>query len=392
MATEVNLKEIIESPLSGEWGDDVGETKIIRTTNFRNDGKLDLADVVGRLIDDKKIDKKRLMPGDTIIEKSGGSPKQPVGRVVFFDREETYLCNNFTSILRPKTAVYPKYLFWYLYASYQLGKTLKYQNKTTGIINLKLDRYINDTKLTLPSLKVQEQIAQTLNKAQLLRDKDQLLLDKYEELAQSIFFEMFGDPVTNNKRWPQVKLSSVCRQITDGTHFSPPPVINGVPYVTAKHVRNNEIDFYSDPTYVSVERHKEIYARCKPCKGDIVYIKDGATTGMAAINHYDFEFSMLSSLALIKPNEELLNNYYLKYWLNNDQVRNNYLREYMAGAAIRRFTLQKLNQFKINLPPIVLQLTFADRISKLEYLIRTCNKSYLKSSELFKTLLNKFFS
>ena len=78
----VNLKNVIHKPLSGEWGDGEGETNILRTTNFRNDGKIDLTEVVKRNIDKKKIIQKQLLYGDTIIEKSGGSPNQPVGRVV----------------------------------------------------------------------------------------------------------------------------------------------------------------------------------------------------------------------------------------------------------------------------------------------------------------------
>ena len=62
------------------------------------------------------------------------------------------------------------------------------------------------------------------------------------------------------------------------------------------------VDFYLNPTYVSEEDHKSIYSRCNPKYGDVIYIKDGATTGIAAVNPYGFEFGMLSSLAIIKVN------------------------------------------------------------------------------------------
>jgi type I restriction enzyme S subunit len=312
------LSSLVEKPISGEWGNGEGSIKVIRSTNFTNDGVLDLKDVVSRNIPQNKVDKKQLKKGDVIIEKSGGSPTQPVGRVVhFLVDDQIYLCNNFTSVLRPKNNVHPRYLFWCLFSGYSKGSSLKYQNKTTGIINLQLERYCNEFEVPLPPLHIQEQIADTLDKADALRRKDQELLQKYDELAQAIFYDMFGDPVRNEKGWKPSRLMDICLQITDGTHFSPPAVESGVPYITAKHLKKWGLDFFHNPTYVDEVHHQEIYARCKPQKGDVLYIKDGATTGLAAINEYDFEFSMLSSLALIKPDTSVLNNVFLKYCVSS---------------------------------------------------------------------------
>jgi len=83
------LTELIEERITGEWGQEPGlsSVKVIRTTNFTNEGKLDLSNVVERDVEEKKIEKKKLKKGDIIIEKSGGGPTQPVGRVVYFDIE-----------------------------------------------------------------------------------------------------------------------------------------------------------------------------------------------------------------------------------------------------------------------------------------------------------------
>ena len=125
------LADIFNEPISGEWGEETeGEgTKVIRTTNFTNSGKLDLSKGIAfRSISDKKVAEKRLQYGDVIIEKSGGSPAQPVGRVVFFDIEQaTWLCNNFTAVLRPKQEFHPRYCFYlmyYLYYFYFIKQTV----------------------------------------------------------------------------------------------------------------------------------------------------------------------------------------------------------------------------------------------------------------------------
>ena len=85
------LLEITGKAISGEWGqdDDTGTgIPVLRTTNFTNEGFVNYKNVVTRSISKKNIAEKYLRHGDVIIEKSGGSDKQPVGRVIFFEGEE----------------------------------------------------------------------------------------------------------------------------------------------------------------------------------------------------------------------------------------------------------------------------------------------------------------
>lgn len=119
---KVQLKELLETKVSGEWGTediDGSGVKIIRTANFTNLGVIDYTNVVTRIIDTKKIEAKKLKKGDVIIEKSGGSPNQPVGRVVYFDPNDDsiYLTNNFTSCLRPNNKIIDSKFFFYLHLS-----------------------------------------------------------------------------------------------------------------------------------------------------------------------------------------------------------------------------------------------------------------------------------
>ena len=216
------LSEIFDSPISGEWGTELQEGqqgyKVIRTTNFTNQGRLNLSDIVSRNIDIDKCSKKVLQVGDIIIEKSGGSPNQPVGRVVFFDvtEDEYYFCNNFTAILRPKEFVYPKYGLYLMKMLYIQRKVLKFQNKTTGIINLKLNDYLNQTSINLPSFETQERIAYILDQAQELIDKRKAQIEALDELIQSVFYDMFGDPLINEKEWPRKCINEVVDYLKRG--------------------------------------------------------------------------------------------------------------------------------------------------------------------------------
>jgi type I restriction enzyme S subunit len=201
---------------------------------------------------------------------------------------------------------------------------------------------------------------------------------------------MFGDPVRNSKNWTKKKLKDVCLKITDGTHFSPPIIEEGYPYITAKHVRENKIDFWAKPWFISEADHKEIYKRCTPQKGDVLYIKDGATTGYAAINKYDFEFSMLSSLALLKVNFDLMTSEYLCAWLNNPILKVKILLG-MSGGAIQRLTLTKINDLPINVPPLKLQIQFSQAVEKIESLKTYYQQSLTELQNMYGVLSQKAF-
>ena len=97
-----------------------------------------------------------------------------------------------------------------------------------------------------------------------------------------------------------------------------------------------------------------IYARCPVRKGDVLYIKDGANTGFATINTLDEEFSLLSSVAVLRGKAGCLDNRFLCFFLNTTEGRGRLL-SMMSGVAIRRLTLTKINQAEIPLPPIKYQ-------------------------------------
>ena len=119
-------------------------------------------------------------------------------------------------------------------------------------------------------------------------------------------------------------------------------------YVTAKNIKRDGLDL-SNITYVTEDVHQEIYSRCNPQKGDILYIKDGATCGISTINNLEEEFSLLSSVALIKPNKSVLNTY-LNLFLQSDFCYR-HVRSSMKGVGITRIILKQMELWDIPLPP-----------------------------------------
>ena len=134
----MKLSDIIEKPCSGEWGtdDECGNgIPVLRTTNFTNEGIINYSNICTRTIDKTKASKKFLRHGDIIIEKSGGSDKQPVGRVVYFDRDDNkYLFNNFTAALRAKANGSPNMFFLHYFATILAGKHACIKTRPQGYI------------------------------------------------------------------------------------------------------------------------------------------------------------------------------------------------------------------------------------------------------------------
>lgn len=186
--------DVIEKPISGEWGtDDISGngTKVLRTTNFTDYGVINYEDVITRNIDKSKIKNKLLENLDIIIEKSGGSDTKPVGRVVYYkDSGELYLVNNFTAILRKKDEnINNDYLFYYLYNAYWNGETRLFENKTTGIHNLKLMEYLSETKIFIPPMKLQEKFSSIFNQAEKSKQQLQTSLDSLNATMRALINE-----------------------------------------------------------------------------------------------------------------------------------------------------------------------------------------------------------
>ena len=388
--------DIIGKVLSGEWGtdDETGDgIPVLRTTNFTNEGVVNYNDVVTRMITKKNIEEKYLRKGDIIIEKSGGSDKFPVGRVIYFDGEDnTYLFNNFTGLLRVKDREiwYPRYVFYSLFANYKRGGTRAFENKTTGIHNLKIDDYVSRYEVAEIGLTEQVLICDKLDKLYeiiKLREQELQLLD---ELIKARFVEMFGDPISNPLGWKKRVLREVCTKLNDGTHFSPESFETGeYKYITAKNIKMSGFDF-SNITYVSEEVHRPIYERCNPEYGDVLYIKDGVTTGIAMVNTLEEEFTLLSSVALLKQDRRIMNGYFLTALLNNESMYTD-IRNNMGGAAITRLTIAKLNAIKVILPPLDLQNQFADFVHQVDKLKLQVQKSLDETQTLFDSLMQQYF-
>lgn len=393
---EYLLEEIFEKPISGEWGNEVEEgrqgVKVIRTTNFTNKGILDLTDVVSREIDVEKHAKKILQKGDIIIEKSGGSPNQPVGRTVLFEgMDEICFCNNFTSILRPKEGLKPKYLLYMLMDLYTRKRVLKYQNKTTGIINLKLNDYLGGTKVCIPSEEVQEKIANALNKAQELIDKRKEQIKACDELIKSQFIEMFGDPVINPKGWEKHKLEEHISFLTSGSRGWSSYFSNeGELFLTIKNVKGNKIKL-DNVQYVNAPDTKEA-ERTRVQEGDLLIsiTADLGRTGVVTSEIAQYGAYINQHLSLVRLNREQVNPLYVSFYLESEGGRLQFDAKNQNGVKAG-LNFDAIKSLDILVPPKHLQDKFVECIQQVNKLQFEMEQSLVELENNFNALMQRAF-
>ena len=298
----------------------------------------------------------RMMPLNTVMIALTGATAGKVGYLKF------EACGNqsITGIL-PCDSINQRYLFYYL-----LSQREKILTDCVGGAQAHISQgYVKNIKVPVLSLSEQEKIVEVLTKLSDVISKRQGEINALDKLIKSRFVELFGNPVSNPFKWKKKTLKEVCVKLNDGTHFSPESFESGdYKYITAKNIKLSGFDF-TNITYVPEKVHRPIYDRCNPEVGDVLYIKDGATTGIAMVNTLEEEFTLLSSVALLKQDRAVMNGYFLTALLNNEEmyldIRNN-----MGGAAITRLTIAKLNAIKVVVPPIELQNQFADFVNQVD--------------------------
>ena len=276
----MKLSELLEMTITGEWGEEcegINGVRVLRTTNFTNIGVLSFDKVVVRNIPKEKVLKKQLKKGDIIVEKSGGTKETPVGRVVYFESNEEYLCNNFTQVLRAnEELVNPKYLFYCLFAYYQFRVTEKLYNKTTGIQNLQMGRYL---ELPIPVVErdKQDKVCRELDQLFDLIAKRKEEISLLDDLVKSQFIEMFEG------KFDTLKIGEVFRTTSGGTPSKSRLEYykNGtIPWLSSGEVNKGII--YTVKNYITQEGVDNSSAKMVP-ENSVVIAMYGATAGQVGL-------------------------------------------------------------------------------------------------------------
>lgn len=396
----IKLIDITGKVLSGEWGEDdeLGTgIPVLRTTNFTNDGVINYDKVVTRNIQKKNLNEKYLQKGDIIIEKSGGSDKQPVGRVVYFDGEgKKYLFNNFTGVLRirDKERWNPRYVFYSLYDNYLKGGTREYENKTTGLHNLKTDKYVNDFQV--PDIEYGDQcrIVEGLDCVNSTIRARKQQLEKLDELVKARFVEMFGTPEHNEKTIRTLPMTELC-EIIDGDRGTNYPKQeefsdNGFClFLNAKNVTASGFSF-ENRMFITAEKDK-LLRKGKLSRGDVVLTTRGTIGNLA---FYDdtvpYEHIRINSgMVILRMKRECIIE---RFFIEQFKMQLSAIKEKIAsGSAQPQLPISTMNKIMLLVPNIKEQERYAAFVEQTDKSRVEIQKSLEQLETLKKALMQKYF-
>lgn len=266
-----------------------------------------------------------------------------------------------------------------------------------------------DMQLPIPHIDKQREIVKEYNTIQNRIALNQQLIQKLEETAQAIYKEWFvefefpnedGKPYKSSggemkeselgqipNKWSIMTLHEVTKKITDGSHSSPSSTEEGLPMASVKDMHHWGLNLTSCRKISKRDYNKLVINDCKPLKNDILIAKDGSFLKHIFVVNENEDVVILSSIAIIRPNEKLNSNL-LSLYLKLDETKKR-MENVVNGGAIQRIILKEFKKVLVVVPEKHLQIN-ATRL--IDPLLKVCwikSKENQKLTELKDLLLSK---
>jgi len=372
---------------------------VIRNTNFAKDGTLDDSDIAYLDVEVKKFAKRRLQFGDLVLEKSGGGPKQPVGRVVLFDKKQgDFSFSNFTAAIRVNetAALDPLYLHRYLHWFYLSGRTEAMQSHSTGIRNLNGDAYKAVT-VAYPPITEQRRIVAILDEAFEGIATAKANAEKNLQNARGLFAQLSGQLIEQcSTVGMPVELQDLVEpdcSLSYGIVQPGDEQVGGLPIV-------RPVDLGEET--ISLAGLKRIdaslaasYQRTRLRGGDLLLCVRGTTGTVAIAAHELADANVTRGIVPIRFDPAKLRQK-LGYYLMRSGPVQAQIRAKTYGTALMQINIRDLRLLQLRVPPHEQQEPLIDQLQDLEVgtseLASTYARKLAALDELRKSLLHQAFS
>jgi type I restriction enzyme S subunit len=247
----------------------------------------------------------------------------------------------------------------------------------------------NKIKIPIPPLEMQCKIVTILEKveaAKKIRAQSDELTNK---LLQSIFLEMFGDPLKNPKEWKIKTIQEICERITDGEHVTPQRTDRGIYLLSARNIHNHKI-VLDDVDFIGGEEYERICKRITPQKGDVL-ISCSGTVGRVARVKAEFKFQLVRSVALIRPITTLVHPIFLEYIFDTNFMKGQIEKAINQSSQANLFQ-GKIRKLSLPLPPLQLQQKFTQIVEKFEVTQEVQKQSQQQINNLANKLIQIAFT
>ena len=286
--------------------------------------------------------------------------------------------------------VNPKFLYYYLLSDFfNLQKDNYSSGATMKALN---DNGLKKIVANFPTLEEQSEI---VNKLDNLFSVKNDIINSIEELdlyQKSVFYETFGTPLLNEKSLNILSVEDCCEKVTDGSHFSPKGENRGYPMLSVKDMRKSDFDF-SDCKYIDKETFNVLKKQgCVPQQNDLLISKDGSYFAYGFICKEYKDIALLSSIAILRPNMNIVLPEYLRMYLMSDEVVDLVSKNYVTGTALKRVILKGVKRIPVMVPNIELQKDYADKYNKIEIAIKYMEENKKDIADLIESYNSLFFA
>lgn len=384
----------LQRGLTYSKGDEVpfSSKRVLRSNNIDlESSKLDLTELK-YLRDDFAIpDDRKVKKNSIFICMSNGS-KQHVGKVAFIDTDIDYAFGGFMGLIVPKAGIAPKYVFYSCQSSaYRLF--LSSIGNGIGITNLRFTDLANYS-IPVPPIAEQEKIVAELDCLTDIIEKKRQQLEELDKLAQSIFYDMFGDPIANEKGWEVRKLGECFPYMKNGANIKQERGAEGIPITRIETLSGGVFnrDRLGYANILSVGKYDKNVLN----DGDILmsHINSKAYIGRAVVYHKVPGEAIIHGMNLLRLIAErtLISPVFAEQFFKTDYFKKQI-------ASIRKDAVNQssvatgdLKALKVVLPPLDIQNEFARKIEAIEKQKELVKRSIVETEILFNSRMDFWFN
>lgn len=389
ISTVIDYRGKTPKKLGGEWSD--SGYRALSAKNIKT-GKIVQLDSIRYVSEEmyKYWMKEEVQKEDIII-----TSEAPFGQIYYWDSDEKIVLSQRLFAVRVNQRFYPKYIYFYMTSSFFQAELAGRATGTT-VVGLRQPELLK-CKIFAPDYQEQKRIADTLWCLEQKINNNEEINNNLEQQALVLFrhyfmdFEPYGCCAPSN--WSKVSLDDVCTRITDGSHYSPSDV-PGAPYpmYSVKNMETYGFNSTSCKHITAEDFHKMQKNDCIPRLNDILVAKDGSYLKEIFICSEEKDEAILSSIAIFRPNTEVIIPEILLYLLKQPSIRKDVGDNYVSGSALPRIVLKDFKKYTFLLPPMTEQL----KIGAVLHAIRMQTKENIDEiqnlSALRDTLLPQLMS
>ena len=298
---------------------------------------------------------------------------------------KSYVTGNAMCLDDVRSDIYMEYLYYCL-------KHYNFNNVISGSAQPQITRQgMEKIYVTIGSHNEQMDIVDKLKKVENVIGLKKQELKQLDTFVKSRFVEMFGYPVANDKEWTTLPLEEACKTIVDCPHSTPSYTTENTGFMCIRTsiVKKNKI-LWDDIEYIPEDEFIKRIQRKKPEIGDVVYTREGAILGIAAIIDRECNVALGQRSMLLSPDANKCLSEFLCVAMNCDSFLDNALKG-IAGSASPHINVGDIKSFKMIMPPIELQNQFADFVQQVDKSKSKIQKSLQETQLLFDSLMQKYF-